>query len=129
MPFTRQWLIPTCSTTVLSNCISTTGNTSNLVNTEPRGSEELSAMSTLDLRGGRVFRIGGQRIDLSVDCYNVTNANTVWQVRTNTTAPIGVRASADPANPLVLIQNFGSPTGVLSPRVFRFNVTYTFGGK
>jgi hypothetical protein len=125
LPFTRTWTVPTCSVTVLSNCSNQGGS----VNTEPRGSEELSAMSTLDLRGGRVFRIGGQRLDLSVDCYNVTNANTVWQVRTNTTAPINVRVAANPANPLVAIQNFRSPTGVLSPRVFRFNVTYTFGGK
>ena len=36
--------------------------------------------------------------------YNVTNANCV-QVRTNTVALIGVRA-ANPANPLVAIQNF-----------------------
>ena len=91
--------MPTCSATVLTNCISTTGNASNLVNTEPRGSEELPALSTLDLRAGRVFRLGGQRFDLSVDCYNVTNANTVWQVRTNTVAPIGVRVGREPRQP------------------------------
>ena len=125
LPFTRTWTVPTCSASVLTNCINQGGS----VNTEPRGSEELKPLGTLDLRGGRVFRVGGQRFDLSVDCYNATNTNTVWQVRTNTTAPINVRVAANPANPLTPIQNFRSPTGVLSPRVFRFNVTYTFGGK
>jgi Carboxypeptidase regulatory-like domain/TonB-dependent Receptor Plug Domain len=127
LPFTRQWLVPTCSGTVLTNCISTSGNATNLVNTEPRGSEELPALSTIDFRAGRAFRIGGQRFDLSVDLYNVTNANTVWQTRT-TTGLTNIRVGGLAANPLTSIQTFNSPTGVLSPRVLRFNVTYTFGG-
>jgi hypothetical protein len=127
LPFTRTWSVPTCSGTVLSNCINQSGN-GNTVNTEPRGSEELTALSTIDLRAGRAFRIGGQRFDLSVDLYNVTNANTVWQVRTGTgLTPIRVAGLA--ANPLVSIPTFNSPTGVTSPRVLRFNVTYTFGGQ
>ena len=79
--------------------------------------------------------MGGCRIRSSrvrgfghVDAYNLTNANTVTAVRTNT-GTASIRVDGNPANPPVNINAFLSPTGVLAPRVFRFNISYEFGGR
>jgi hypothetical protein len=122
LPVTRQWAVPSCSTTVTTNCL-TTGVT---VNAEPRGSFELPWLPTLDVRAGRYFIMGGNRLDLSVDVYNLTNANTVFAIRTGSnTTPIHV--NGDPTTPTTQIQTWNSPTQFLAPRVFRFNVSYQFG--
>ena len=39
-----------------------------------------------------------------------------------------IRVNGDPTAPITSIQTFLSPTGVLGPRIIRFNVTYQFGG-
>ncbi|HET7220583.1 MAG TPA: TonB-dependent receptor plug domain-containing protein [Vicinamibacterales bacterium] len=116
LPITRTWAIP--SAQLRQGSVT--------VNAEPRGSQELDWLPTLDVRGGRYFTIGGNRIELSIDVYNATNANTVYAVRTNTGLAT-VRVAGDPSNPATQIAAFMSPTAVLSPRVARFNVTYTFG--
>jgi len=95
---------------------------------EPRGSRELPALTTVDLRLGRGFRFGTNRIELSVDGYNLANANTVYAVRTGS-GLTNIRENGDPAAPITQIQTFDSPTGVLGPRIFRFNVTYQFGAR
>ena len=127
LPITRTWAIQTCSATVTSNCVrQTIANPG--VNAEPRGSVELPWLPTLDMRGGRRFNIGGgKQIELSVDAYNLTNANTTFAVRT-TTGTSSIRVAGDPAAPITQIASFLSPTSVLSPRVIRLNVTYKFGG-
>ena len=96
------------------------------VNAEPRGSVELPWLPTLDLRAGRYFQVAGHRLELSVDAYNATNANTVYGVRTNT-GTATIRVDGNPQNPPVTINAFMSPTQILAPRVFRFNVSYEFG--
>jgi Carboxypeptidase regulatory-like domain/TonB-dependent Receptor Plug Domain len=116
LPITRTWAIPT-------GVLRQGGVT---VNAEPRGSVELDWLPTLDLRAGRFFNFGGNRVELSVDAYNATNANTVFGVRTNTGLAT-VRVAGDPSNPPKQIAAFFSPTQVLSPRVIRFNITYEFG--
>jgi hypothetical protein len=122
LPVTRQWAIPSCSATITTNCLTNAVT----VNAEPRGSFELPWLPTLDLRAGRFFNMGGNRLDLSVDVYNVTNANTVFAVRTGSnTTPIHV--NGDPTTPVTRIATFNSPTQFLAPRVVRFNVTYQFG--
>ena len=68
------------------------------VNAEPRGSVELGWLPTLDLRAGRFFNVKGSRLELSVDVYNATNANTVFGVRTNTGLAT-IRVDGDPAAP------------------------------
>jgi hypothetical protein len=95
------------------------------VNAEPRGNEVLPWLPTLDLRASKAFRFGGtQQLDLEVDMYNVTNANTVFGVRT-LTGRINVFEGGDGATRN--IQQYLSPTGVLGPRIVRFNVVYRFG--
>jgi hypothetical protein len=116
LPITRTWQIP--STVLRQGSVT--------VNAEPRGSVELPWLPTLDLRAGRYFRVAGNRLELSVDAYNATNANTVFGVRTNT-GTATIRVDGNPANPPTVINAFLSPTSILAPRVFRFNVSYDFG--
>jgi hypothetical protein len=57
---------------------------------------------------------------------NVTNANTIFNVRTDT-GVISVRQAGDPNGTANTIPEFLSPTGILGPRIVRFNVRYRFG--
>jgi hypothetical protein len=125
LPFTRTWGVPQCSTTVTGNCLRQNGVT---INAEPRGSLSLPALSTLDLRAGRLFDVAGQRFELSMDLYNVANSNTVFQIR-NGTGLTDIRYANDPTQPVTRIPTFMSPTGILGPRIIRFNATYWFGAR
>lgn len=123
LPITRTLLISGCTGTNTTNCLRQ-GNTT--VNAEPRGSLELPSLAVFDLRAGRLFNVNGQRFELTMDVYNLTNANTVWDVRTGT-GLTNVRYANDPTQPITQIATFMSPTGILGPRIIRFNVTYWFG--
>ena len=123
LPITRGVTITGCSATITVNCLNQ-GNTG--VNAEPRGSVELPAMIRFDMRAGRLFNVAGQRFELSMDVYNVANANTVYSVRTGT-GLTNVRYANNPSEPIRQIATFMSPTGILGPRIIRFNMTYWFG--
>lgn len=92
---------------------------------EPRGSDTLPALLTMDLRVGKAFRVRSQQFEFDVDLYNLTNENTVFTVRTNT-GRTTVRYAADPTGPQVTFPMYSSPTNVLGPRIVRFNVSYRF---
>jgi hypothetical protein len=77
------------------------------------------------LRAGRYFDFRNDRIELSVDLYNLTNANTVFNARTGT-GQTAIRVDGNASNPTTQIATFLSPTQFLAPRVVRFNVTYSF---
>jgi hypothetical protein len=126
LPITRNYTVPACSATVLTDCLSQGGNNGTNVNAEERGSVELPALATLDMRAGRMFNLSGQRVEVSMDVYNVMNANTTYSVRQGT-GLTNVRYANDPTQPQTQIATFMSPTGVLGPRIIRFNVTYWFG--
>jgi hypothetical protein len=117
LPITRTWAIP--SGILRQGAVT--------VNAEPRGSVELDWLPTLDIRAGRHFDLGSNRISLSLDAYNAWNTNTVFAVRT-TTGLTPIRVNGDPSAPVTNIVSFLSPTQVLAPRVLRFNITYEFGG-
>ncbi|MGH9410320.1 MAG: carboxypeptidase regulatory-like domain-containing protein [Vicinamibacterales bacterium] len=122
LPITRTWAIQACSSKVTVDCLPS----STTVDTEPRGSVELPWLPTLDLRAGRNFNLNSNEFELSVDVYNVTNANTVYNVRLGSnTTPIQV--AGNPTAPVMQIATFLSPTQFLAPRVVRLNVTYRFG--
>jgi hypothetical protein len=121
LPITRTWAIPACTGTLTTNCT----RTSVTVNAEPRGSVQLPWLPTVDLRAGRYFDFRRDRVELSVDVYNLTNANTVFAVRPNT-GQTAIRVNGDATQPTTLITSFLSPTQFLAPRVVRFNVTYSF---
>jgi hypothetical protein len=128
LPTNRTWSIPSCSTTVLSNCLST-GTTVNVV---PRGSYLLPSLYTVDIRVGKLFTMGKQRFEFDMDVYNLTNANTTYAIRTGTGTTRVVNfndAASNPAlntGPTVLIPTYNSVTGALGPRIIRFGVTYWF---
>jgi hypothetical protein len=94
------------------------------VNAEPRGSFTLDRLPTLDLRIGKTFRVGANAFEVDMDAFNVTNENTVFDVRTGSnlqTVRVGGTGESR------VIPQFLSPTGILGPRILRFNVTYRFG--
>ena len=125
LPITRgSQTFPVCSATVTTLCTQQSVS----VNAEPRGSVRLSGLRTLDLRAGRLFRRGTQTLELAMDVYNLTNSNTVYSVRQGTGLS-NVQDFTQPGAPTTQIQTFLSPTGVLGPRIIRFNVTYGFGGR
>lgn len=122
LPITRTFQVPQCSTSVTTNCV----NQNLTVNAAPRGSELLPVLSTLDVRVGRFFVFGGaHRFEATMDVYNLTNANTTYDVRTGSSRT-NIRVAGDPAAPQTPIQTYLSPTGVLGPRIIRFNITYWF---
>jgi hypothetical protein len=123
LPITRTVSIPGCTAAITTGCLSQGSQT---VNAEPRGTVELPARLQTDVRIGRLFNVGGQRFELGMDAYNLTNANTVFSVRTGT-GLTNVRYANDPTQPVTQIPTFLSPTGALGPRIIRFNVTYWFG--
>jgi hypothetical protein len=96
------------------------------VNAEPLGSYRLDPLTTVDLRLSKIFRLQGrQELEANFDVYNLTNANTVWAVRT-LTGRINLRYAGDPAGQVINQQQFLSPTNILAPRIARFGVTYRF---
>jgi hypothetical protein len=123
-PITRTVSIGGCTATITTGCLRQGSDT---VNAEPRGSVELPGRYQIDLRLGRFFNVNGQRFELSMDAYNLTNDNTVYSVRTGT-GRTNIRVANDPANPVTQIATFKSPTGALGPRIIRLNFTYWFGG-
>ena len=124
LPITRSWTVPSCSKSVLTDCLSSSAT----INAEPRGSVQLPWLGDVDLRFGRFFNIGTNRFDVSIDVYNITNANTVFSVRTQTGLTT-VFLNNNPLSTSQVIPSFLSPTGINSPRILRFNVTWTFGAR
>lgn len=129
LPFTRTITVQACSGTVTTNCLTPLpGDNNTTILAEPRGNRQLSSLVTLDVRAGRFFRFGTNRVELSMDVYNLTNANTIYDVRMGS-GLTNIRVNGDATAPVTQIQTFLSPTGVLGPRIIRFNVTYQFGGQ
>ena len=124
-PIRRAHTVPGCTANVTTGCLRQ-GNTD--INAEPRGSVFLPGRFQLDVRIGRLFNIGGQKFELGLDAYNLTNGNTLLNVRTGT-GRTNIRYANDPREPVTQIPTFLSPTGVLGPRILRLNVTYWFGAE
>lgn len=126
LPTNRTWAVPVCGGTTVSNCLNAPSGTNTVtLNMAPRGSLLLPALTTVDIRVGRLFTMGKQRFEFDMDVYNLTNANTTYAIRTNS----GVSSVTDftnPALPTVTIPSYLSPTGVLGPRIIRFGVTFWF---
>jgi hypothetical protein len=95
------------------------------INLEPLGNHRLDTLNTLDLRASKMFRFGSRSLSVDLDVYNVSNANTVWQVRTLTPA-ITVLQDGDLNGQRNTIAQFMSPTQVLGPRIIRFGVAFRF---
>ena len=95
------------------------------INVEPRGNQRLDYLTTLDLRLSKTFMMSGRGLELALDFYNLMNANTVWDVRTNT-GRLNVRQGGDPSGTLLNQQQYFSPLSIIGPRIVRFGAAYRF---
>jgi hypothetical protein len=77
---------------------------------EPRGSLRFDAEHKVDLRFEKLVRVGGARISLQADIFNLFNANTVVRVQT-------LRADQS---------NFLLPAQIMFPRAVRLGARVTF---
>jgi hypothetical protein len=89
---------------------------------EPRGTRELPAAKSLDLRVEKFFRLGGggDRLGAYVDVTNVLGSRTVTDA--NACVPSSDELNQCPAPQLPL----GAPTFVQAPRQAAFGLRYTF---
>ena len=89
-------------------------STNQVINLEPLGNTRLDVLNKIDVRVGKLFTFSNNRsLETTVDFDNLTNANTVWGVRSRTEAtaftnPVtGERAT---------LQQFMSPSQILPPQ-------------
>ncbi|MGZ5494978.1 MAG: outer membrane beta-barrel protein [Thermoanaerobaculia bacterium] len=94
------------------------------VNAEPRGSDTLSSITTIDARIGKIFRLAKHEFEADLDVYNITNNNSIFTIRTTTGR---INLTDFTTGQSVSQTQYGSPVGVLGPRIIRFNVVYRFG--
>ena len=80
----------------------------------------------MSVRAGKIIRFGGNSVELDMDVYNLTNANTIYSVRTGSTMSSVIDYNQS-SLPTITVPQFKSPTGALGPRIIRFNITYLFG--
>ena len=100
------------------------GNTT--INVAPLGSDRIDPRNQLDLRASKSFKLGDRRsLEASVDIYNITNSNVVWDVR-QLSGTIGLRQAGDLTGPLNTVPQYLSPVSVLAPRIARFNIAIRF---
>jgi hypothetical protein len=83
------------------------GGSNVTVNLVPPGTVWADRLNQLDLRVAKVLRFGRTRATVGVDIYNATNSNAVLTV-----------------NPAYA--SWLTPTSILGPRFFKFNVQYNF---
>ena len=94
------------------------------INLEPLGSRRLDFQNRIDLRIGKVFRFPeGRNFEATLDLDNLTNANWVWQARTQTAAA----AFVDPTTGTrATLTQFLSPTAILPPRTVVLRGAFRF---
>ncbi len=107
----------------VNTALSVGGNTT--VNVEPLGSTRLDRRTVVDLRVFKTVALGPRSLEASVDFNNLTNTNTVWDVRT-LSGTINLRQNGDPAGAINTVPQFLSPAQVYAPRNIRFNVAVRF---
>lgn len=95
------------------------------VNVGPVGALRLDPVTTLDLRAGKVVKLGSRALEGAVDFYNVFNANTAWDARAGS-GTLPFLQGGVPGAPINALPQFGSPAQVLAPRIIRFTVNYRF---
>lgn len=78
------------------------------VRVEPRGSQRLDGVFTVDLRLSKVFRLPKGNLEAMFDIFNLFNANTITSMATTTLDDLMV------------------PLDILPPRIARIGIKYTF---
>ena len=110
-PFTRQ----------ISRALAIGG--SQTINLEPLGNTRIDALTTIDLRLGKLFKFNNRSLEASVDFDNLANANTAFNVRTLT--PAATFTDPTTGNRATL-QQFLSPSQILGPRTVVFRAAFKF---
>lgn len=96
---------------------------SQTINLEPLGNSRVGALTTIDLRVGKLFRFNNRSLETSLDFDNLANVDTVWGVRTLTPAA----AFTDPTTGIrATQQQFMSPSQILVPRTVVFRAAFKF---
>ena len=72
-----------------------------------------------DLKLAKNIRFAGKRVNLGVDIYNLFNSDAIRAYEATFTLD-------NPATPEVEVNNWGNPTGLLSPRFARVQVQFEF---
>jgi hypothetical protein len=96
------------------------------INVEPFDSDRTPALTTLGLQASKSFTFSNSRgmtVYFTVD--NVTNANTVWAVR-SLTGVSTFRQAGDPNGALNTFPQFGTPTNIIGPRIARIGASFRF---
>jgi len=94
-----------------ANALATGTTTVNLLN--PGQLYTLERTTLVDMRFAKILRFASRRMDIGVDLYNLFNSNVItsyqqtYEQRTNGAAWL-------------------TPTGIASPRLARFHVTFNF---
>jgi hypothetical protein len=102
------------------------GGGSATINVEPQGAHRVDAYNTIDLQASKTFPLPSNRsIEVNMVIFNLTNANTQWELR-SLTGRLNVRQAGDPNGQINNIQQFLSPSQILAPRIIRFGVAYRF---
>ena len=70
-------------------------------------------LTQLDMRFAKILRVVGRRLDIGIDLYNLTNANTA--TRFDATYVYDENGAT-----------YLNPTAIMAPRLVRFNATLTF---
>ncbi|MBI1873737.1 MAG: TonB-dependent receptor [Acidobacteria bacterium] len=97
---------------------------SQTINLEPLGHTRLDTLTTIDLRVGKLFKFAGARtLEATVDFDNLMNADTVWQVRTQTAAASFLDPTTGQRRTLT---QFLSPSGILTPRTVVVRAAFKF---
>jgi hypothetical protein len=93
------------------------------INLEPLGNTRIDALTTIDVRVGKLFKFNNRSLEASVDFDNLANANTAFNVRSLTPATTftdpttGTRAT---------LQQFLSPSQIIGPRTVVFRAAFKF---
>ncbi|HYU78838.1 MAG TPA: TonB-dependent receptor [Vicinamibacterales bacterium] len=95
------------------------------INMTSPGSDRLDPLSTVDTRIAKVFRSNRQSLELSLDAFNLFNANTVYNVRT-LTGRINLNVGGVPTGAVINQPQYLSPTAILSPRLLKVGFAYRF---
>jgi len=93
------------------------------INLEPLGNTRLDPLNVIDLRLGKLVKVSNRELEVTLDFDNITNAATVWGVRTLTPAT----TFTDPTTgQRATLTQFLSPSQILTPRTVVFRVSYRF---
>ena len=98
--------------------------TNQIINLEPLGNSRLDTLTKMDVRVGKLFKLGGTRtLEATVDFDNLTNSATVWQVRNRTESAVFLNPQTGER---ATLPQFLSPAAILGPRTVVFRAAFKF---